>query len=88
METVKSVIKKFLTRTGLYEQWEYSKVHLQYAKFNNPLFFKHQKQFFDISQSRLPSQGLIFDIGANVGNKTENAQFSEFFNKSGIHRDY
>ncbi|MDH6100727.1 FkbM family methyltransferase [Anabaenopsis sp. FSS-46] len=71
MEKVKSVLKKLLTITGLYESWEYSKVHLEYAKFNNPLFFKHQKQFFDISQSRLPSQSLIFDIGANVGNKTD-----------------
>ncbi|MDB9375003.1 FkbM family methyltransferase [Nodularia sphaerocarpa] len=71
MQKIKFIVKKMFVSSGLYEKLEFSKLHLLYARFNNPLFLKHQKEFLNISKSRLPSNGLIFDIGANVGNKSD-----------------
>ena len=71
LQKAKSLLKKIFILTGLYEKFEFSRLHLLYARFNNPSFFQHQKQFEKLCESRLPSDGLIFDVGANVGNKTD-----------------
>lgn len=68
---IKTIIKSNLIKWGIYEKYEYSLLHRMYIHINNPSFIKSQQQILLTNKKRILPNSLVFDIGANVGNKTD-----------------
>ena len=62
MQKIKSIIKTKAISSGLYEKFEFSKLHLLYARFNNPLFFQHQKEFLGFFRTYYAKYEFIYPI--------------------------
>jgi FkbM family methyltransferase len=66
---IKQQLKKFLQKSGLLEKIQYSRWYRNYR-------FPHHKKLlrsnFDFYKKHLDNPGLVFDIGANVGDHTRN----------------
>jgi FkbM family methyltransferase len=68
---LKSAIKKFLNKTGLYYQFKYSFAFELYIFIFKRNELVNRKKEIDFYQSFLSTCNLIFDIGAYDGHKTE-----------------
>lgn len=68
---LKQMVKGMATKIGIYKKFEWGYLHRLYINFNNPDFIGNQKEIFKFYQNLLKPKDLVFDVGANVGNKTD-----------------
>ena len=71
MTSLKEKSKQYLINVGLYEKFQYSLMHRYFLRFFNSEVTGNQIKILDFHKKFLPENKLVFDIGANIGNKTE-----------------
>lgn len=68
---MKRLLRALLVHTGYYQQLKFSGLFRLYEKLFKPAVRRAAKREVDFYRSFLDPVGLIFDIGANDGHKTE-----------------
>ena len=65
--TISGILKKL----GLYRRLEWTPLHRWFVSFNNPSYDRAQNIEFEFYRRFVGSGSLVFDVGANVGSKSE-----------------
>lgn len=68
---MKSAVMKFMHDTGIYQHIRYSGLYYKLLKIKNPTYLKDLENDFNFYQNAFGKKlNLIFDVGANWGDKT------------------